>query len=87
MNTKISLKFVPITIIILQMVTSVGYIIPATSHAHIPDGFIKMLIFGGTTLVILAIITILYFIYKPSGLLWKIPFIISFVMILLAWFY
>ncbi|WP_299242762.1 hypothetical protein [uncultured Aquimarina sp.] len=80
-------KFAPIIIIVLQIVSCIWYLLPSVSHAHVPGGFIRMLIFGGIALVLLVITTILYFMYKPTGLLWKIPFVISIGMILLAWFY
>jgi hypothetical protein len=57
------------------------------NHAHVPGGFIKMMIFGGVALVVIVITTVLYFIYKPIGMLWKISFMLSFGMIVLAWFY
>ncbi|WP_299438940.1 hypothetical protein [uncultured Aquimarina sp.] len=80
-------KFAPIIIIVLQIISCIWYLLPSVSHAHVPGGFIRMIIFGGIALVLLVIATILYFIYKPTGLLWKIPFIISLGMLLLAWFY
>ncbi|WP_299254508.1 hypothetical protein [uncultured Aquimarina sp.] len=80
-------KFAPIIIIILQVISCIWYLIPSTSHTHVPGGFIRMIIFGGITLALLVITTILYIVYKPSELLWKIPFVISVGMILLAWFY
>ncbi|WP_298538621.1 hypothetical protein [uncultured Aquimarina sp.] len=74
-------------LIVLQIVSCIWYLLPSMSHTHVPGGFIRMLIFGGIALVLLVITTILYFMYKPTGLLWKIPFVISIGMILLAWFY
>ncbi len=76
-----------VPVIVLQLINCIWYLSPSMSHAHVPGGFIRMLIFGGIALVLLVITTILYVVYKPSELLWKIPFIISLGMILLAWFY
>ncbi len=80
-------KYAPIVIIILQVISCIWYLLPTISHTHVPAGFIRMLIFGGIAIVLLILSIILYFIYKPTGLLTKIPIIISIGMILLAWFY
>lgn len=80
-------KYAPIVIIILQIISCIWYLLPTISHTHVPAGFIRMLIFGGIAIVLLILSIILYFIYKPTGLLTKIPIIISIGMILLAWFY
>ncbi|WP_282133170.1 hypothetical protein [Cellulophaga baltica] len=82
-----ALKLTPILIILLQIISCIWYLIPSVSQAHIPGGFIKMIIFGGIALVLLTITSFFYFIKKPSGILWKISFVISLVMFLLAWFY
>ncbi|OED47321.1 hypothetical protein AB832_00580 [Flavobacteriaceae bacterium (ex Bugula neritina AB1)] len=74
-------------LILIQLISCIWYLMPSISHSHVPAGFIRMIIFGGIALVLLVITIILYVIYKPSGLIWKIPFIISLAMILLAWFY
>lgn len=87
MKNKVILKFTPILIILLQVITCIWYLLPSASHAHIPGGFIKMIIFGVIALVLLGISAVLYYVFKPSRLLWKIPFVISLTMILLAWFY
>jgi len=76
-----------IVIIVLQLISRIWYLLPSMSHAHVPGGFIKMIIFGGITLVVIVITTVLYFIYKPTGMLWKISFMLSFGMLVLAWFY
>lgn len=60
---------------------------PYKSHAHVPIGLVKVIIFGIITLILLAIISILYKIKKPNGLLYKIPFIISLIMVLLTLFF
>lgn len=80
-------KFAPILIIVLQIMSFIWYLLPTSNHAHIPVEFIRMIIFGGISVLLLIIMTILYIIYKPTGLLWKIPFMISTVMILFTWFY
>jgi len=80
-------KFSPYIIIILQTLACIWYLLPENSSTHVPGGFIKMIIFGSTALLLLIISTILYLIYKPSELIWKMPFIIFIIMILLGWFY
>ncbi len=80
-------KFAPIVIIIIQIISCIWYIFPGVSNSHVPAGFIRMIILGGIALFLLLLTAILYFIYKPVGLLWKIPFIISLGMIILAWFF
>jgi len=74
-------------LILLQMISSIWYLLPTVSHAHVPAGFIRMLIFGGIAIVLLVLSTILNFIYRPSELLVKVPVFISIAMLLLAWFY
>lgn len=74
-------------LILAQSISCIWYLLPSSSQAHIPGGFIKMMIFGVIALVVILITTVLYFIYKPTGMLWKIPFILSFGMLVLAWFY
>ncbi|WP_299219240.1 hypothetical protein [uncultured Aquimarina sp.] len=74
-------------LILIQIISSIWYLLPSVGHSHVPGGFIRMLIFGGITLVLLVITTILYFMYKPTGIFWKISFMISLGMILLVWFY
>ena len=76
-----------VAIIVLQLISCIWYLLPSMNHAHVPGGFIKMMIFGGVALVVIVITTVLYFIYKPIGMLWKISFMLSFGMIVLAWFY
>ncbi|WP_299242776.1 hypothetical protein [uncultured Aquimarina sp.] len=56
-------------LIVLQIVSCIWYLLPSMSHTHVPGGFIRVLIFGGIALVLLVITTILYFMYKPTGLL------------------
>lgn len=81
------LKYSLIIIIVLQIISCIWYLLPSVSHTHVPGGFIRMLIFGGIALLLLTVTLVLFFIYKPTGLIWKIPFAISFGMIMLAWFY
>ena len=76
-----------ITIIVLQLISCIWYLLPSMSNAHIPEGFIKMMIFGGTALVVIVITTILCFINKPSGLLWKLPVVFFMSTLLTGCFY
>lgn len=85
---KMIRKFAPIiSVLLLQIISCIWYLLPNVGHAHVPGEFIRMLIFGGITLFVLMVTILLYFVYKPTTLIWKIPFVISFGMILLAWFY
>jgi len=77
----------PILLILLQMMGSIWYLSPTVSHAHVPGAFIRMLIFGGIAIALLILSIILYFIYKPTGSLVKVPIFISIGMLLLVWFY
>jgi len=62
-------------------------LLPSGSHADIPGGFVKMIIFGSIALFLLVVNIILYFFYKPLDFVWKIPFAIFVIMLLLGWFY
>lgn len=74
-------------VIVLQLLSCFWFLLPFNNHTHVPRGFIKMVIFGVIILFLLIVAIIFNFIFKPTELLWKIPFVIFIIMVLLGWFY
>jgi len=80
-------KIIPIITIILQIISLIWYKRPQTRIGghDAPVAFVEFVIYEVYNLIIIGIFTILFFIIKgQKELIWKIPFILFVVLIVMG---
>ena len=74
---------IPIIFIIIQIISFIIYLLPHKTHAHVPIGFMKLIIFGIFNLILITIFSIILIKTKKKMLIWKIPFLVLLILMII----